>query len=389
MEQHQKYTIVMTHDGLFEKAYPVKGAEIGFEVAYEPFTKNENSSRLREKFFTVRVIAIACICLIMLFPLYMVVNGDEAYAYVDIDINPSMELEVNSSLEITNVTPFNEEAELIIHELGDLTGKEIDDAIAIIMMKSEDKGFVNSAKNVLIGVHYIKETETEPIINRIDERFETTDWELVTIKIPEDVRVVAEENNQSMNEALAKKVTEEPDEELQSIVTEEDSQVLQSFYLNKNAKADVTNEKDSNQVIQDDTNNADNEELELNTSKSNSLEKNRNSNEQKKNKHKENHPKKSKESKEIKGNNKEKHPGMNGKDKKSQNKQDTKGKDKTNDKHQEKNHGKGNGKDKGNSVVMTKSLNQVAIITTATTIMGKNMVITTKIIPTCDDTGWE
>lgn len=247
MEQHRKFMIVMTRDGLFEKAHPIKDVSIGFEVEYEPIIQKERLLGFKEKFFNMRIASIAVVFLIMLLPLYMVVNGNETYAYVDIDINPSIELEIDDDLEVSKLIPLNDDANALLDDIGNLKGMDVGNAIEVIMNISEEKGLVNAAKNVLIGVHYVKNQDDEPVLELIEEHFAKTptDWEVVTVTIPEEVRNTAEEKKLSMNEALAQKVFEQPDEEIKSIVTEEDSEVLQSFFHNKNASAKVAEQESS------------------------------------------------------------------------------------------------------------------------------------------------
>ncbi|WP_053074921.1 anti-sigma-I factor RsgI family protein [Ornithinibacillus californiensis] len=366
MEQHRKFTVMMTHDGLFEKAHPVKNAAIGFEVEYEPFEQKQWSSLFKGKFWTMRVISIATVFLLLLLPIYLTGNGNEAYAYVDIDINPSIELELDDDLEVSDVIAFNEDAVTLIDEIGELTGLEIDEAIELIIQNSEEKGFVNTAKNVLIGVHYVEGDEENPIQAIIEQHFteKPTDWQVVTIQIPEEVRVTAEKNKQSMNEALAAKVTEQADEAVNAIVTEEDSKVLQSFYNSKKSDAEVTNEdvtdKNNNPkspIAEEKSNNGKENSAKDEDHPSNLKGENGESNSNKPGKDKENSQNRGnqddskKNDKENKGNHKanqgkgkdkdlnEDHPG----------KQKGDNKDKHNDKQNENNNSHNKGQNKGNN----------------------------------------
>lgn len=247
MEQHRRFTIVMTTDGLIEKAYPLIDADIGCEVDYEPLEQRAWLTSFKEKFFTIRIAALACVFLLALLPVYMVTNSNETFAYVDIDINPSMELEIDNDLEVTAIIPFNEDAELLLNQIGEIEGKNIEDAIEIIINTSEEKGLINAAKNVLIGVHYLNDEEKDPIIKTIEEHFDTqpTDWEVVTVVIPEDVRVKAKENQQSMNKALANSVTDQSSNRVKTTITEEDKEVLQSFFNKSKADVEITNDNSS------------------------------------------------------------------------------------------------------------------------------------------------
>ncbi|GGA73078.1 anti-sigma-I factor RsgI family protein [Ornithinibacillus halotolerans] len=247
MEKHRKYTIVMTRDGLFEKAHPITDMDIGFEVNYEPLVEKQWLSQLKSMFVTKRVITLACILLIALFPFYMVMNSNKTYAFVDIDINPSIELEINDDYEVLGITPFNDDAAQILAEIEELKGKKLEVAIDLIINKSEEKGLVNTYRNVVIGVHYLESIDKNPVDQIIKKHFASkpSEWEVITVKIPEEVRELAEEKKLSMNEVLAEQVHNHE----KAIVTEEDSEVLESFFHNKkiSSKDEViekSNEKD-------------------------------------------------------------------------------------------------------------------------------------------------
>lgn len=244
MEQHRNFTIMMTSDGLFEKAYPIKNALIGYEVEYEPMIQKQWLAVLKEKFFTMRVAALACVFLIALLPLYMWTNHNSTYAYVDIDINPSIELEINEDLKIISIVPFNDDAVLLIEKLGDVKGKDIELVVDKIIAASEETGLVNAEKNVLIGVHYVEEEINKSVLDVIDQHFteKASDWDILTVEISEKLRETAEEYNISMNKVLANTVKEEAVENIDSM-TEEDNQVLQSFF-NKHprTKVEITTE---------------------------------------------------------------------------------------------------------------------------------------------------
>jgi Anti-sigma factor N-terminus len=242
MELHRKYIIVMTSDGSFAKAHTIDNVVIGSEVNFEPVAKKPFINTIRENLFTLRVVAMACIFLIALIPLYMMVDGDTAYAYVDIDINPSIELEIDDDLEVSEITPLNDDAVSLLEEIGDLRGKKLAQVIEVIMTTSENRGLVNASKNVLVGVHYTDEEneQDKQVLEIIDRHFseEESDWEVVTVEIPEEIRETAEENKQSMNEALANSFEDEKVDEVAEIEAL-DKEVLESFYRN-NKKEIVT-----------------------------------------------------------------------------------------------------------------------------------------------------
>jgi hypothetical protein len=231
--------IVLTPDGSFDKAETVEGVDIGFEVNYEPIVQRNLGSVIRERFISMRTAALVCIFLIALLPLYFAIDKHEAYAYVDIDINPSVELEINDEYNVSGVKALNDDAAYILEQIHDLKGKKVQEAIDEIIHLSEENGFTNTAKNVLVGVHYVDKKDVETtLVNIINEHFseKEMDWDVVTLEIPDDIRTKAEETKKSMNEVFAKQVvTEGPDRNTNQALTVEEKEVLESFYNRKHS----------------------------------------------------------------------------------------------------------------------------------------------------------
>ncbi|GIO25646.1 anti-sigma factor domain-containing protein [Ornithinibacillus bavariensis] len=245
MERHQKYMVVLTPDGSFEKAATIKGVDIGFEVIYEPIIEKTSTSVFQRNFFSIRTAALACIILIALLPLYFITNKNEAYAYVDIDINPSIELEISDNFKVADVKALNEDALRLLQKVKGLKGKKVEEAIDEIIHLSEENGYTNTAKNVLVGVHYVDKADAgNPLITKIHDHFskKNTEWQVVTLEIPDEVRMKAEKAKQSMNEVLAKQV--DTDKKDKQVLTEDEKEVLQSFYNRKNSLG-TSKEKDT------------------------------------------------------------------------------------------------------------------------------------------------
>ncbi|MDC3413600.1 hypothetical protein NC797_08985 [Aquibacillus sp. 3ASR75-11] len=238
VKQNQRYTVVMEQDGTFHKANPVSNGEIGMEVFYTP--KEENTF----SFFTrkyPRMIAITLVFLLIIFPLYGWYDKNEAYAYVNIDINPSVELEVNDDMKVLNLIPLNDDGKSLIDQLPDWKNRSIEQVTASIIDKSKQDGFVDLENNILIGVSYlVKPKENRKITDVIDTYLSNykTDYQIATFEIPSEVRTEAKEKKVSMNQIMASSLSEEEEtkgkkNQSKKKIDKEDKAIIQSFYKSK------------------------------------------------------------------------------------------------------------------------------------------------------------
>ncbi len=92
-------------------------------------------------------------------------------AYVTLDINPSIDLTVNTKDIVIDANALNEDGDLLLLEL-DLIGETLEDAIGMIIDKAIDLGFIDiEAAETLVSVSAIATTAEygETIRNRVME----------------------------------------------------------------------------------------------------------------------------------------------------------------------------------------------------------------------------
>ncbi|WP_099157376.1 anti-sigma factor domain-containing protein [Virgibacillus ndiopensis] len=250
MEKHRQYTIVLTKEGKFQKAKPIKNAVVGTEVSYELFEKEQHllfffhPSKVSKSF---RLIAMACLLLIIIMPFYFVSNNNKTYAYVNVDINPSVELEIDEDLRVHSILPLNDDAKEIVNDLADYKGEPLDEVLSKIMDKSEEKGLIKNGKNVLVGVSYVdSETHKISVLDTIDDYFldHKKEWKTATFQVPKEIRSNAKEMETSMNKLMAKSFVEkemldEADSSEQDRMNDEERAIIDSFYNNRSDKTNT------------------------------------------------------------------------------------------------------------------------------------------------------
>ncbi|MEK4300976.1 hypothetical protein MKY30_16575 [Oceanobacillus sp. FSL W8-0428] len=248
MEIHRKYAILLSKNGSFEKGIILtENAEIGDEVIFQPvYEKFEWKRCWGKSHITVRLSAIFILALLLFgFPLFKTGLSDtETHAYVAIDINPSLELELNEDLIVTDVNALNESACELIDEVSSIQDEPITSVLASIVDESEDKGFADH-KTMIVGISYEDQYSKDEVITEITPYIESLpDWEVSTLIIPEEVREIAQNQDKSMNEIMALEMAngEEGEiEQVNDVITdsEEDSAIIDFFYGEQESEADV------------------------------------------------------------------------------------------------------------------------------------------------------
>ncbi|MGP4106541.1 anti-sigma-I factor RsgI family protein [Virgibacillus sp. L01] len=261
MEKHRCYTIVMQKDGAFQKALPIDDADIGAEVYFQlKETKMNllfNQFSSRNKQVPVRLIAMTIMLFVLVMPFFFVMNSNETYAYVNIDINPSVELEVNEKLKVQSINPLNDDAKVLINQLSKYKGKELENVIDNIMNTSEKAGLLKNGKNMLVGVSYMLDSKKISVVDTVDKYFSDhkTDWKIATFKVPTEIRKQAKENKQTMNELMATSlaesqetddVSEVDDTDRKEPVNEKEEAIINSFYNKNQNHSESASSKKSN-----------------------------------------------------------------------------------------------------------------------------------------------
>lgn len=266
MEKHRKYTIVMTQDGSFHKVRPVKNAGIGTEVSYEFSASKKRGLFLFQSNsrIPVRYIAVACLVLLFVMPFYFLGEQNKTYAYVNLDINPSLEIEVDKDLNVVSISPLNDDAKKLIKQLSNYKDKEIALVIEDIMNKSDALGITRNGKNAIVGVSYVNDQEIA-ILDTVDNYFLThnTSWDIATFKVPKEIHELSLKENISMNKIMAEKMVVDGTPEIkikQTRINDDERELIHSFYTNSKAKhqnskenepvSDKQNSKDSTVVPQ-------------------------------------------------------------------------------------------------------------------------------------------
>lgn len=207
LELKGKKAVVMTDtcDFISIKRQPdmFVGQQIKFKKS-EVVNLNKHYTKYFALIASVFLLAFASIFYLHIF------SPSSVYAYIDVDINPSLELSIDRDSEVLGVKPLNHDAKALLKDLY-LESLPVSQAISIVVEASKKQGYISPGKEnaVLISASIEKSNKLaksdESILDNILAEISNTEYsiddeslETEIIKVTPDSRKSAVENNISM-----------------------------------------------------------------------------------------------------------------------------------------------------------------------------------------------
>ncbi|WP_395135682.1 anti-sigma factor domain-containing protein [Bacillus amyloliquefaciens] len=158
VEKNKKFVTLLTPDGQFLKTKnDHRTCEIGEEITFEGETRMGRRASffdfLKLRPFKLGVFTMTAIILFILI-LLPVFSDNKAYAYMTLDINPSIEMALNSKYEVIELTPLNHDAKQVISDIGDWKSSDFKEVISNIITDCSKHGYVKDSKEILISTVY-------------------------------------------------------------------------------------------------------------------------------------------------------------------------------------------------------------------------------------------
>ncbi|MBT2683633.1 anti-sigma factor domain-containing protein [Bacillus sp. ISL-37] len=192
LEINDLYLTLLTPEGEFLRARKLQqDYQVGEEIHFFPETLTVKKKRFNLSFlnsFKTRSIAVAAVFMLAMTALVPVYQNGQVYAYMSIDVNPSIELAVNDDLKVLRMTGYNSEGEEIIGEIKGWKKKDAAVVAEMIIEEIEDEGFLKENKDVVIAtVHNkkAKESVDRALEKKITEIKKTTQDENLNFKVME------------------------------------------------------------------------------------------------------------------------------------------------------------------------------------------------------------
>lgn len=190
------------------------------------------------RYFAIAGIFVLIICSVLF---YQLLKPSSVFAYVDIDINPSLELSIDKKANVINVKALNSDAAGLIKNTN-LKNKSLTSAVRIIIEESHSKGFIQpDTKNAVLISASIK-SGNEKVLDAIVSELQKTDFKAGAksikaeiIKVEPTKRSEAVKNNISMGRyKLYKEISNSDGNiDIQKAKTEGISKIIEAYESHK------------------------------------------------------------------------------------------------------------------------------------------------------------
>ncbi len=155
MEIDDAFLTLLTPEGEFLHARRQKQPyAIGEEILFFPIESVKTTNRfntLKNVFKIKPVWALMAALFIFLGSFFPMYQNNKAYAYMSIDVNPSIELGLNKKMQVIELTGFNKEGKKIISRLNDWKKKDVSDLAQSILEEIQKEGFLKTEEHVIIS----------------------------------------------------------------------------------------------------------------------------------------------------------------------------------------------------------------------------------------------
>ncbi|MCX7745294.1 MAG: discoidin domain-containing protein [Clostridia bacterium] len=206
---------VMTDESLFFSVKKRPGMYLGQQIE---FSNREILSDKKITIYKVSSIAAGIAAVFILFFLYFwsFESKEPVYAFISIDINPSLELCINEENAVIETIPVNLDARSMMENL-DIKGKTLESALPEILNRCKRDGFLNtdSPNTVLISAALNKDIDLTSENSQLDhvlhslkkqlQNFEKENIRFELVKASLAQRNVALQNNISTGRYIAYK----------------------------------------------------------------------------------------------------------------------------------------------------------------------------------------
>lgn len=191
MEIKRDILVMMTSEGEFltGRKQPNQHYTIGEEIPFFPL-HHEPARGKRSFIWNWKASTVLLTAIILILTLFSsgFIQSNQAYAYVSVDINPSMELTLNEKQQVIKITPYNQDAKVLLEELDGWENIDVSEVTEEIFLLCEEMGYLKENQNVLITSSFIedsngqREDELVAEINKFVQEYSTDHNMNITVK---------------------------------------------------------------------------------------------------------------------------------------------------------------------------------------------------------------
>lgn len=172
MEMNERFLTLLTPEGEFLRAHNHHNHyQLGQEIEFFPVEIDDTKKSFLLPFFQSfkgkAIFSVALILLLTFASLLPLIGSNEVYAYMSIDVNPSIELGINDQFEVIEFVAYNNEGKKIIEQIKDWKKKNIHVLTNEILHEMKVQGYIKPNREIVIATVYKEEQQEK------DKRWET------------------------------------------------------------------------------------------------------------------------------------------------------------------------------------------------------------------------
>lgn len=155
MEVNDRFLTLLTPEGEFLRTRKQdKHYSLGEEIHFFPLEVNQ---KVKNRFFSFdwlsrKTIAFSTAAALLFFSVLIPLNSDpKVYAYMSIDVNPSIELGIDKELKVIELNAYNQEGKEIIADLSGWKNKDMTFITDKILIEMKEHGYFEKNHDILIS----------------------------------------------------------------------------------------------------------------------------------------------------------------------------------------------------------------------------------------------
>ncbi|WP_155966695.1 anti-sigma-I factor RsgI family protein [Paenisporosarcina sp. TG-14] len=177
-ETKATYSIFLTSDGLFIKGVPIcSSVQVGQEASFRPYQKVKNLKMAFKTKWTTPMFAIAATIILLFFVLLP--SQSTVSAFVQIDINPSIELGINKKGNVYLFNGLNEDGVALKRDISFWKGKPLSWVMLQIINQSQS---MEENEKINITAIYQNGVDQEILEKVIETAVSTSTSQILTKK---------------------------------------------------------------------------------------------------------------------------------------------------------------------------------------------------------------
>ncbi|MGF9871297.1 anti-sigma-I factor RsgI [Bacillus tropicus] len=193
MDIKKHSVVVLTQNGEFITCKR-KGDScmIGEEISFDE--QEQKASRFSIPYFLKPAsLLVACFLCALLF--FYNQPEEKVFAYVSVDINPSLEVSVTKDLRVIDLQACNDDGRRILKELKQWENKQLQEVIRTIIKQSQEDKYLTNDKQVMltaIAKDKLLEPKLEKVMKELKKEYElkhiTVEYQSSTMQVRENAR---------------------------------------------------------------------------------------------------------------------------------------------------------------------------------------------------------